>query len=145
MSYTSNPREKVFPVLKIDLIVDYNESHVFCQSYYIFITPWHTEPGGWMPHSEVPSNNPLIPRNDTYLFKVHSNIVIPSTPRPSWRPLPVRMLKAFLPSSILARWPAPLNLLDSITLTTIVNCKNYEVLHCGAFFTSVRIPIAPKY
>ena len=39
------------------------------------------EPGGSMPHSEGLSNNPYpesnqrYPRNDTYFFKVHSNII----------------------------------------------------------------------
>ena len=43
---------------------------------------------GTMSHSQGLSNNPYpepnnpIPRIDTYLFKVHSNIVLPSTPRP---------------------------------------------------------------
>ena len=47
------------------------------------------EPGGSMPHSQGLSNKPYpepnqpkSPRIDTYLFKVHSNIVLPSTPRP---------------------------------------------------------------
>jgi hypothetical protein len=41
-----------------------------------------------MPHSQGLSNNPYPepnqpnPRIDTYLFKVHSNIVLLSTPRP---------------------------------------------------------------
>jgi hypothetical protein len=39
-----------------------------------------------------------IPRIDTYFFKVHSNIVLPSIPVG----LPVKTLKALLPSSILA-------------------------------------------
>ena len=47
-----------------------------------------------------------IPRIDTYFFKIHSNIFLPSTPRhpkglfPAG--VPVKMLKALLPSSILA-------------------------------------------
>ena len=46
------------------------------------------ESGGSMPHSQGPSNNPSpesinpIPRMDTYFFKINSNIVLPSTPRP---------------------------------------------------------------
>ena len=42
------------------------------------------ESGGSMLHSQGPSNNPYlsrinpIPRIDTYFFKVHSNIVLPS-------------------------------------------------------------------
>ena len=44
------------------------------------------KPGGSMPHSQGPSNNYYpkinqIPRIDTYLFKVHSNSVLPSTPK----------------------------------------------------------------
>ena len=47
------------------------------------------EPGDSMPQSQGLSNNPYpeqnqpIPRIDTYLFNMHSNIVIPSTPTPS--------------------------------------------------------------
>ena len=84
------------------------------------------EHGGSMPQSQGLSNIPIlsrivpIPRIDTYLFKVHSNIVLPSTPSrlkglfPAG--LPVNILKALLPSSILATWPAHLNILDFITL-----------------------------
>ena len=43
--------------------------------------------------------------------------------------LPVKILKALLPSSIRATRPAHLNLLDLITL---VNSTNYEVPRCGA-------------
>ena len=54
------------------------------------------EPGGSMAHSQGLSNNHypesnqpilsqinLIPRIDTYFFKIHSNIVLTSMPRPS--------------------------------------------------------------
>ena len=47
---------------------------------------WLMEPGGSMLHSQGLSNIPIlsrintIPRIDTYLFKVHSNIVLPPTP-----------------------------------------------------------------
>ena len=49
------------------------------------------EPRGSMPHSQGLSNmmsqiNP-IPRIDTYFLKIHSNIALPSTPRPSYRSL----------------------------------------------------------
>ena len=43
-------------------------------------------PGGSMSHSQGLSNNPYpepnqpIPRIDTYFFKIHPNIVLPSTP-----------------------------------------------------------------
>ena len=43
------------------------------------------EPGGLMPHSQglIPILSRINPitRIDTYLFKVHSNIVLPSTTR----------------------------------------------------------------
>jgi hypothetical protein len=61
-----------------------------------------------MPHSQGISNNTFmsrinpILRIDTYLFKVHSNIAIP-------KGLPVKILKALLPSSILATCPAHFN------------------------------------
>ena len=47
---------------------------------YNTLTPWLMEPGGSMPHSQglsipiLSQINP-IPRIDTYLFKVHSNIL----------------------------------------------------------------------
>jgi hypothetical protein len=87
------------------------------------------EPGGSMPHSQRLSNNPYpepnqpITRIDTYLFKVHSNIVshlrhgLPKGFFPVG--LPVKILKALLPSSILAVCPAHINLLDLITLTIL--------------------------
>ena len=54
---------------------------------------------------------------------MHSKIVLPSTPKPSQGPfpvgLPVRFLKALLPSSILATCPAHLNLLDLNTLAIL--------------------------
>ena len=59
----------------------------------------------------------------TYLFKVHSNIYLhlrrglPKGLFPVG--LPVKILKALLPSSILATCPAHPNLLDLITLTTL--------------------------
>ena len=75
------------------------------------------EPVGLMSHSQGLSKGRInpIPRIDTYLFKVHSNIVLPSTPKPPQRS--VKIVKALLPSSILATCPAHLNLLDLITLT----------------------------
>ena len=59
-----------------------------------------------------------VPRMDTYFFKIHYNIALPSTLSLPKVPVgvPVKILKAFLPSSILATWSAHLNLLDLITL-----------------------------
>ena len=62
------------------------------------------QPVGSMPHSQGLSNNPYseptnpIPVIDTYFFKIHSNIVLPSTPKPPQRSLslglPFKILKA---------------------------------------------------
>ena len=42
------------------------------------------EPGGPMPHSQaIPIQSRINPiRIDTYFFKIYSNIVLPSMPRP---------------------------------------------------------------
>ena len=53
----------------------------------IIITPWLVEPGGSMPHSQGCPIIPIlsrmypVPRIDTYFFKIHFNILLPSTPR----------------------------------------------------------------
>jgi hypothetical protein len=47
----------------------------------------------------------------------------------------VKILKVLLRSSILARWPAHLNLLDLITLTILGGRTHYEVPNCGALST----------
>ena len=78
-----------------------------------------------MLHSQGLSNNPYdetnhpIPRNDTYFFNVHSNIVLPSTFKGLFAVgLPVNILKS-LSSSILATWSAHPNLLH-LTILTIL-------------------------
>ena len=88
------------------------------------------EPGGSKPHSQGLSNNPYpepIQHNssyDIYYFKVHCSTVFP--PRLDLPEglfpvgLTVKILKAHQPSSILATWPAYLNLLDLITLNVIL-------------------------
>ena len=71
--------------IKIGLALTDKEWRGLCKEYTL--TPWLMEPGGSMPHSQGLSNNSYpepnnpIPRIDTYLFKVHSNIVLPSMPR----------------------------------------------------------------
>ena len=63
-----------------------------------------------------------IPYTGIYFFKIHANIVRLSTSRPSDLfpvVLPVITLKALLPASVLATWPAPLNHVDVITLITL--------------------------
>jgi hypothetical protein len=60
-----------------------NQNHIYT---YLLIT-WVKEPGGSMPYLKALSNyaypEPKQPNfsQDTYLFKVHYNIVLPSTPR----------------------------------------------------------------
>ena len=78
-----------------------------------------------MSHSQGLSNNSYsepnqpITRIDTYLFKVHSNIVL-GLPKGLFPVcLPVKIFKALLSSSILATYPAHLNLLDLISLTIL--------------------------
>ena len=87
------------------------------------------EPESLMSHSQGLSSNPIlnqinpIPRIDTYLFKINSNIVLPSTPKPSFPAgVPVKIVKAFLYSSILATRHAYRSVLDLITLTILGEC-----------------------
>jgi hypothetical protein len=64
-----------------------------------------------------------IPRIDTYFFKIRSNIVITNRLDLPKGLFPVgasvKILKALLPSSILATCPAHFNLLDLFTLTIL--------------------------
>ena len=73
------------------------------------------EPGGSMPYSQGLSNNlypELIQPNSSYWYLGFPKSLFPVG-------LPVKMLKALLPSSILATWPAHFNLLDLITLNIL--------------------------
>ena len=89
--------------------------------------------GGSMPHLQDSLIIPItswikpIPRSDTYFFKAHSNIVLPSMPSPSWRSLSSRFtyynLWALLPSFILSTWPA--HLLDLITLIIWAHARTH--------------------
>ena len=45
------------------------------------------------PITPIPNSINPIPRTDTYFFKIHSNIVLPSTPRPSYRSLSYKLEK----------------------------------------------------
>ena len=92
------------------------------------------KPGRSIPHSQGHSNNPYpecnpIPRIDNKFFEIYCNIVLPYMPRLSKRSfpvgLPVKILKALLPSSILAIFPAHLNLLNLIKLTISNNGTKY--------------------
>ena len=84
------------------------------------------EPGGSMPHSQGLSNNSYPEPNQPnyYLFlqgplilSFHLRLGLPKGLFPVG--LPVKILKALLPSSILTTFPAHLNLLDLITLTIL--------------------------
>ena len=83
-----------------------------------------------MPHAQGLFDNPFlirinpIPRIKTYFFKIHSIIFLASTPRYFSKGLfrvrlPVKILKAMLPSSSLVTWLAHLNPLYLITLTIL--------------------------
>ena len=117
--------------------------------------------GLWNPEDQcrIHKGSPIIPilsrinpntRIDTYLFKVHSNIVLPSTPRPPQKSLslglPVKILKALLAFSILATCPAHLNLLDLIILTMLGDCHYTRIYHIYIYiyiyiynFSNIRI------
>ena len=92
-----------------------------------------------MPHSQGLSNIPIlnriksIPCIDTNLFKIHSNTALPKYLFPVG--LPVNILKELLPSTILATWPANLNLLDLITLNILD--KEYKLL-ISSFWSLLR-------
>ena len=87
------------------------------------------KPGGSMPHHKGSRIIPIlsrinpIPRIDTYLFKLI--LVLSSHLRLGFPKgllhvgLPVKILKALLPSSILTTLPAQPNLLYLITLTIL--------------------------
>ena len=76
-----------------------------------YLTPWLMEPGGSMPHSQGLSNIPFlnsikpIPRIDTYFLRYiltlpsQLRLVLPKGLFPVG--VPVKMLKALLPSSIM--------------------------------------------
>ena len=80
-----------------------------------------------------------ISRIDTYFFKFPSNIVVHlrfSLPKGLFPlDLPVKILKALVPYSIMVKWLAHFNLLNLITLTILDERYNYEVPHCGDFST----------
>ena len=82
------------------------------------------EPGGSMAHSQGLSNNsypepnqPNSPSRSILMLSFHLRLGLPKGLFPVG--LPVKILKALLPSSILATCPAHLNLLDLITLTIL--------------------------
>ena len=87
------------------------------------------EPERSMPHSQGLFNNhypePNQPNYPHWFLSLQGPfyIVLLSTPRPPQRSLscslPVKILKALLPSSILVTCPAHLNLLDLITRTIL--------------------------
>ena len=79
------------------------------------------ESGGSMPHSQGLSSNSYPEPNQT--TSSYLRLVLPKGLFPPG--VPVKILKALLPSSILTTWPAHLNLLDLITLTILGSGTNY--------------------
>jgi hypothetical protein len=78
-----------------------------------------------MPYLQVLSNNPYPEPNRIDGYFLRSILILSSRLQLSLPKylfpvgLPVKILIALLPSSILAIWPVHLNLLDLITLTTL--------------------------
>ena len=79
-----------------------------------------------MPHFQELCNNPypeqkqLIPRislRSILILSAHLRLDLPKGLFPEG--VSLKILKALLPSSILAKWPAYLNLIDLITLTML--------------------------
>ena len=90
-----------------------------------------------------------IPRIDTYLFKVHSNIVLQlrlGLPKGLFPVgLPVKILKELLPSSILATWPAHLNsrFKDPDYVRWTVQTMKFLIVEPSPL--PILIPLGPKY
>ena len=92
----------------------------------------------------IPSRINPVSRIDIYFLR--SVLIFSSDLRlgfskglfPAGLGLPVNILKALLPSSILPTCPAHLSLLKLITLTIL--CEGYEVPHCGAFYITYSHP-----
>ena len=81
------------------------------------------EQRGVMPHSQEP-NQPnssywLIPISLRFILILSSHLCLGLPKGLFPADVPVKILKALLLSSILATWPAHLNLLDLISLTTL--------------------------
>ena len=110
-----------------------------------WLSPWLVEPRGSMQYSKGLSNNPHSESNQPnpsywYIFLLRSipilsqlRLGLPKSLFPVG--LSVNILKAFLPSLILATWSAHFNLLDLISLAMKVASTIYEVPHCEAFPT----------
>ena len=81
------------------------------------------ESGVSMPHSQGLSNNlypePNQPRIDSYFFKIHSNIVLPSTTRPSLRALSCYDFESTPTFFHYAYMNCPSQTLDLINLTML--------------------------
>ena len=95
--------------------------------YNTNLTTWLMEPGGSVsvqknsPIIQIPGRMNPVPSFVTNLFKIHSYILLSSTPWSFQRFLsvgfPVKIFKAHLLSSILATWSSHPKLLDLTTLT----------------------------
>ena len=84
----------------------------------IYITPWLIKPGGSMPHSQGPSNNPYPesnqPNSSSRSILILSSYLCLGLPKGVFPVgLPVNIFKALLPSSILATCPDHLKLRSS--------------------------------
>ena len=72
--------------LRVPLTIELVSLHRNSMPLLPMLTLRFMEPGGSMPHSQGLSNNPCSksnqpnPHTDTYIFKINSNAVLPSTP-----------------------------------------------------------------
>ena len=93
---------------------------------------------GWPLKCRIHKNSPIIPilsqinpvpHIDTYFFKIQFNIALPS--------MPVKFLKALMPSSILVTWTVHLVLLNLFGHVT------YDI--CPSLLCTVLLPNCQRY
>ena len=113
-------------VPKLFFYFPYTASDVLSDDIQL-LTSWLVELGGSMPNSQGLSNNSYPEPNQPSLIPISSrSILILSSHQRLGLPkglfpvsLPCKILKALLPSCILATCPVHLNLLDLINLTIL--------------------------
>jgi hypothetical protein len=103
--------------------------------------------GSSMPHPQGPSNNPYPEPSQPNPSYIISILTMSSNPGLGLcrglfpMSLPLNILKALLPSSILATCPDHLNVLDLITMTTFgerANTKQYHITNSMTDGTRIR-------
>ena len=109
-----------------------------------------------MLHSQGPSDNPYHEPNQSNSLYLHHFLISVLTLSSHLRlglptgllaiNLPDKILKSLILSSILAIWPAHLNLIDLSTLTILdkrykllQNCETFSTLHSLPFWTQIFV------